>query len=193
MVGQVAFRGVMQAAASGIGDEADVGAGFAAHREQASGTVPVLTRCRPPDGSPRTVGEHERGQPSQAGLVLVVVVVYLGPEVARRAIAGHHQGGGGGHGDERACCRAKAGGEPGASEVVVYEVHIPAKSELGRQEPEVVLAGDEVGSGRHMDQDVDVSRIHPASARAARPARSARSPSKRPPSARLCLRRPPNS
>jgi hypothetical protein len=55
-------------------------------------------------------------------------------------------------------------------------------------EPEVVLASDEVKRRRHMDQDVDVSRVHPGVARAARPARSARSPSKMPPSARLCLR-----
>ena len=39
------------------------------------------------------------------------------------------------------------------------EVDVPAQSELGRQEPEVVLAGDEVGRGRHMDHDVDVGGV----------------------------------
>ena len=34
------------------------------------------------------------------------------------------------------------------------EVHIPTQSELGRQEPEVVLAGDEVRRRRHVDQDI---------------------------------------
>ena len=121
----------------------------------------LVTWCRTPDGSSCTVGEHERRQPSQAALVLVVVVVHLGPEVARRAVARHDQRGGGRRRDERARRRAEPGGQPGASEVVVDEVDVPAQSELGRQEPEVVLAGDQVGRGRHMDQDVDFGGVDP--------------------------------
>ncbi len=41
------------------------------------------------------------------------------------------------------------------------EVDVAAQSELGHEEPEMVLAGDQVGRGRHMDQDVDVGGVDP--------------------------------
>ena len=44
---------------------------------------------------------------------------------------------------EQAAVR-NAGGQPGATEVVMDQVDVAAQAELGHQEPEMVLAGDEV-------------------------------------------------
>ena len=41
------------------------------------------------------------------------------------------------------------------------EVDVAAQAELGHEEPEVVLAGDEIGRGRHMHQHVDVRGVDP--------------------------------
>ncbi len=43
----------------------------------------------------------------------------------------------------------------------MHEVDVAAQSEFGHQEPEMVLAGDQVGRGRHMDQHVDVGGLDP--------------------------------
>ena len=42
------------------------------------------------------------------------------------------------------------------------QIGVPAQPELGHQEPEVVLAGDEVRRGGHMDQDINVDRLEPS-------------------------------
>jgi hypothetical protein len=44
---------------------------------------------------------------------------------------------------------------------MVDEVGVGTQAELCREEPEVVLAGDEVRSGRHMDHHVDLVGVQP--------------------------------
>lgn len=42
---------------------------------------------------------------------------------------------------------------------MVNEVGVGAQSEFGHEEPEVILAGNEVGSGRHMNHDIDLDGL----------------------------------
>ena len=42
----------------------------------------------------------------------------------------------------------------------MHEIDVVAQSEPGHQVPEMVLAGEQVGRGRHMDENIDVGGVH---------------------------------
>ena len=74
------------------------------------------------------------------------------------------------------------------------EVGVPAQPELGREEPEVVLAGDEVRRGRHMDHDVDVGGVDAGVDEGSAPGPERQDHRRRGrPRPGVRLRRPPNS